>query len=207
MKRYLGTALIVLSVICILATLFSIWWGITHPFQHPSEDRRKVEALSSAIVLGILGILEGLLLIAGLYLRRSSKPKRGNGAGFHENRRLLPFALYLGGSIGVAMLGSLVFLRYINIGPLWVLVCQPSILFQLALGPLGFKLSQSVTNNVLLVVFHIVYFTVILYPVYRVVTLDRALERVRIKRMKIILMLFCCLHLLVAFFLMVVARA
>ncbi len=207
MKRYLGTALIIISVICLLATFFAIWWGIAHPFHHPSEDRRKVEALSSAITVGFLVILESLLFITGLYLCRPLKPKRDDGAGVHESRRLFPFAIYLGGSIGIAMLGSLAFLRYINIGLLWLLVCQPSILFQFALGPLGFKLGQGVTNNVLLVLFHILYFTVFLYPLYRIVTLDRALEKARIKRMKIILILFCSLHLLVAFFLMVVARA
>ncbi len=206
MRRYLGTALIVFSVICILATLFSIWWGITHPSQHPSEDRRKVEALSSAIVLGILGILESLLIIIGLYLRRPSKPKRDEGAGFHENKRLLPFAIYLGGSIGVAMLGSLSFLRHINIGPLGFLVIPPSILFQFAFA-FGPKLDPGMTRNVLVVVFHIIYFTAMLYPVYRIVTLDRARERLRIKRMKIILTLFCSLHLLVLLFLLVVGRA
>jgi hypothetical protein len=206
MRRYLGTVLIVISVICILATLFSIWWGITHPSQHPSEDRRKVEALSSAIILGVLGILESLLIILGLYLRRPLKPKSDDGAEVHENRRLLPFAIYLGGSIGVAILGSLSFLRHINIGPLEYLVIPPSILFQFAFvfGP---KLGPGITRNVLLVVFHIVYFTAMLYPVYRIVTLDRALDRVRIKRMKMILALFCSLHLLVLLFLLVVGRA
>ncbi len=206
MRRYMGTALIVFSVICILATLFSIWWGITHPSQYPSEDRRRVEALSSAIVLGILGILESLLIIIGLYLRRPLKPIRDDGAGFHENRRLLPFALYLGGSIGVAILGSLAFLRYINIGPLGFLVIPPSILFQFAFA-FGPKLGPGMTRNVLLVVFHIIYFVVFLYPVYRIVTLHQALERVRIKRMKIIFTLFCSLHLLVLLFLLVVGRA
>ena len=207
MRRYLGTVLIVFSVICILATLFSILWWITHPSQHPSEDRRKTEALSSAIVFGVLGVLESLLIIIGLYLRRPLKPRRDDGAGFHGSRRLFPFAIYLGGSVGIAMLGSLAFLRHINIGPLGFLVIPPSILFQFALAPLGFKLGPGMTRNVLLVVFHIVYFTAMLYPGYRIVTLDRARERARVKRMKIILILFCSLHLLVVLFLMVVARA
>jgi hypothetical protein len=206
MRRYVGTVLIVISVICIIATLFSIWWGITHPSQHPSEDRRRMEALSAAITLGFLGVLESLLIIIGLYLRRPLKPVRDDEAGFHGSRRLLPFAIYLVGSIGIATLGSLSFLRHINIGPLGLVVIPPSILFQFAFA-LGPKLNPGMTRNVLVVVFHIVYFTAMLYPVYRIVTLDRALERVRIKRMKVILTLFCSLHLLVLLFLLVVGRA
>jgi len=166
-----------------------------------------MEAMTSAIEVGILVILECLLLIAGLYLRRLLKAKRDDKVKVQGRRRRFPFAIYFGGSIAIAMLSSLAFLKYVNIGPLWLLVCQPTILFQFALGPLGFKLGQSVTNNVLLVLFHIVYFTAFLYPVYRIVTLDRVLERARIKRMKIILALFCSLHLLGALFLTVVAKA
>ena len=113
-----------------------------------------MEALSSAIVLGILGVLESLLIIIGLYLRRPLKPRCNDGAGIHTSRWLLPFAIYLGGSIGIAMLGSLSFLRHINIGPLGFLVVPPSVLFQFAFvfGP---RLNTGMTRNVLLVLFHI----------------------------------------------------
>ena len=207
MRRFLGTALIVISVICILATLFLIVWGIIHPPQHPSQDRRQMEAITFAIIIGFLVIFEIILIIAGLYLRRSSKPKLKVEAGARGKRRLLPLAVYLGGSICIAMLGSLAFLRYINIGPLWLLVCPPSILIQLTGAPFGFKMSQNLTGNMLLVIFHIVYFTAMFFPVYRIVTLDRAREIARVKLMKTILILFCGLHLLVVLFLMVVSRA
>jgi hypothetical protein len=206
MKRYLGTVLIVFSVICILATFFLLGWGITHPSQHPSNDRRQNDALISAILLSAIGILGGLLLISGLYLRRSSKPKHDDVAGVYNNWRLFPLVLYLGGSIGLAMLGYLALLKDINIGPLWVLVSQPSSLFHIVPNTLGFKLDSSIINNVLLVLFHIVYFMVLLYPLYRIVTLDRIREKTRIKLMKIILILLCSLHMLIVFFLMVATR-
>ncbi len=207
MKRYLGTALVILSVICLLVTIFFACWGIFHPYQHPSEDRRKMEAMTSAITVGMLVILESIVLVTGLCLRRPLKPKEDDRAKVNRRRRRFPLAIYLGTSLGTAMLGSLAFLKYINIGPLWLLVCQPAILFQIGLGPLGLKLDRGVTSNVLLVLFHIVYFTVFLYPVYRIVTLDRALERPRVRRMKIILALFASLHFLVVLFLAVVSKA
>jgi hypothetical protein len=207
MKRYLGTALVILSVICLLVTIFVACWGIAHPSQHPSEDRRKVEAVTSAAAIGMLVILESIVLVTGLYLRRPLKPKQDVRAKVPKIRRLFPLAIYLGTSIGIATLGSLAFLRYVNIGWLWLLICQPSILFQIGLAPLGLKLDQSATNNVLLVLFHMVYFTVLLYPVYRIVTLDRTLERPRVRRMKILLALFAGLHFLVVLFLMAAAKA
>jgi hypothetical protein len=207
MKKYLGTALIILSVICLLVTIFLACWGILHPSQHPSEDRRRMEAVTSAIIVGMLVILESIVLVTGLCLRRPAKTKRDETANVHRKRRRFTLAIYLGASLGIAMLGSLAFLKYINIGPLWFLVCQPAILLQIGLGPLGLRLDQGLTSNVLLVSFHIAYFTVLLYPVYRIVTLDRATERPRIRRMKIILALFAGLHFLVVLFLAVVSKA
>ena len=124
-----------------------------------------------------------------------------------DNRRLRPLLLYLGASLGLATLGSLTSLRYINIGHLWLLVCQPFVLYQIAHGPLGMKGAPPAATNILLVASHIVYFAAILYPAYRIATIDRSRDRPHMRPMTILLVLLCSLHVLVALFLIVAHKA
>ncbi len=207
MRRYLGTVLLVLGGLGILATLFLIAWQLTHPFDHPSRDRRQTEAMVFAVIVGFLVVLESLLLLAGLYLRRFSKPPHDEAVAVRGRRRVCPFVLYLGASIGIGLLGALAFLRHIHIGPLWLLVSPPAILFQIACAPFDVKLAPGLTRGTLLTLFYVLYFMALLYPVYRMFTLDRTRERVRIRHMKIAFVLLCTLHLLAVFFLAVVTRA
>jgi len=216
MKRYIGTALIIFSVLCLLATIFWVFWDITHPAPYRGEDsitKRNAFLCFAAVLV----IMESLLFILGRYLRHPLKRKHDYLPEAHGGRRLRPFAIYLGASTGIALLGSLVFItKSFNIGPLaksllfplWVLLmCQPSILFQITIGVFGFKLGENITSYILLVIFHLVYFMVILYPLYSIATLDRALYKERIKLMKIILALFCGVHLLTALWVIIVMKA
>jgi hypothetical protein len=205
LRKYLGYVFIVLSIICILATLFAVLWGIIHPYHNPSEDSRNNELLNY-IEIGILGILEILLLLAGIYLSRLFKSKNNNVTEKHQRKQPIPLIIYLCASVGLATLG----LGYVNIGPLWTLVCQPSVFFQLVFGffgLFGFKLNQGlINNNIFMILFHILYFSIFLFPLYRIVILNKSLDRVRIKRMKVIFILFVSLHLLITFFLVIASR-
>lgn len=205
MKRMAGSLLVVLSIACMTATLLWAGWETVHPSHYPGEDR--VTAIW--LFAGILLMVEGAVFMTGCYLRHP-RPPGGTGHGMRRyGRHLLPLAVYVAGSIGIALLGALIFVRELTgISPLWLLVCQPSVLVQLVLGGLlGIKIDTGTMSRVYIIGSYLVYFLVLFYPLYRVITIDRTVEPIRHKHMKMLLALFAGVHLLTALLLGVLMRA
>jgi hypothetical protein len=198
MMRIIGNSLIVFSILFATATVLWFGLGLADMPENPTEDDRTtfVAALLFAIVLIIL---EAALLMFGRYLRHPSRGRDIQQACKPRRIRPLPLVVYLAGSIGIGVVAGLGTTVLPQIKGLGFLIGQPNVLTQLiAGGLLGFKLDRGTMTHAIKVAANLLYFSALFYPVYGMVTTDRAVEVVRYKRMKTLLILLCSVHILMA---------
>ena len=147
----------------------------------------------------VLIILEAALLMYGRYLRHPSRDRDIQQTFKPRRMRPLPLVVYLAGSIGIGILASLGTIVLPQIKALGFLIGQPNVLTQLiAGGLLGIKLDGGTVTHTIIIAVNLLYFSALFYPVYGIVTTDRAVEVVRYKRMKTLLILLGSAHILMA---------
>lgn len=204
MKRTLGTILILFGILCIAATILWIVLELTHLPADATEDD-KTSLMGAWIFAFVLIALEAAILLAGLYLRRPN-PDRVEK---RSNRRLLPVAIYYGFSAAIAVVAVLISSTNLKLlRPLALLTFQPTVLAQLICGGLlGIKVGNDAAWSAVLFVFSLLYFAALLYPLYRMLTMDRKAEPASFRRMMILLILLCGSHFLIILVVYVLSRA
>jgi hypothetical protein len=189
------------------ATLLWIAAGIADSPRDLNEDQRSAFA-AGLLFAGALLVLEAVMFVIGRYLRQPYPDRLAEGTKKPGGRRLLPRALYLGGSTAIALFAAFFRTESEVLRPLFFLIGQPFIFAQLLLGGLlGIKLGSGVTKQAILVVANLLYFLVLFYPLYGVLTTDRVAEAVRFRRMTILLVCLGSVHVLIGLAFVVLAKA
>jgi hypothetical protein len=198
MKRTIGSVLIVLSVVCMAATALSIILNLAYWPEKPTEDDRTTFT-AFLLFAGVLFIVEAVMFLCGRYLRHPCPARAAEETEKRSRTRPLPLIIYLTVSIGIAVVASLGTRVLPQIKALGFLIGQPHLLTQLILGGLlGIKLDGGARTHVILAAANLLYFSALFYPIYRMATMDRAVEVVAYKRMKTLLFLFGGVHVLTA---------
>lgn len=198
MRRIAGNLVMASGVVLIAVTSL---WGIVEIVALPpnaNEDQQGA-AMASALFAAALAILGAVLCLTGRYLRQSLAVAGAEDAEqAAQHLRPWPLALYLGGSIAIALLAAFIHKMPEFLRPLWLLVGQPFIFAQLLLsGIFGIRFESDLTQQVVLAAVSLVYFPVLFYPPYRMLTMDRIAEQIRYQRMKTLLILFVSVHVLI----------
>ncbi len=208
MKRLAGNLLIGLGIVGAALTLIWIVGGIVATPHDANEDQRTMRD-AGILMAGAMLMAETVVFLVGRSLRRSETNKAAPETKRHSRRRRWLLIPYLAGSLGIGALAA--FLprsAYRAIEPLGLLICQPHILAQFVGGGiLGFKLSGGGMTHIVTVAANFIYFPVLLYPLYRILTMDRKAEAKTYALMKIVLGLFLGAHILIALFLLVASKA
>lgn len=208
MRRIAGNLLIGLSIVLMAATLLWVVAGILELPPNPNEDQRGafVAGLLFTAALFILGVV---LFLTGRYLRQPQGVTTAEEAKLPGKRlRPWPLVLYLTGSIAIALFAAFIHKAPEFLRPLWFLVGQPFILTQLLLGGIfGLKFESDVARQVVVTAVNLVYFPTLFYPLYRILTMDRAVEPAATKRMKTLLILFAGVHVLIGSAFAILIRA
>jgi hypothetical protein len=113
-----------------------------------------------------------------------------------------PFLLviFLAVSIGIAIMSTLGTGIEPQIKSMWILIGQPRILAMLMMGLIGrFSYNINVITNPVMAFISLIYFIAFFFPIYRLITIKRAIEIARFRRMKLLLILFIILHILAVF--------
>jgi len=180
------------------ATVLSIVLNVADWPENPTEDDRTT-FMAFLLFTGVLFALEAAMFLCGRYLRHPSPGRAAEQTEKRSRTRPLPLIIYLTGSIGIGILASLGTRVLLQVKELGFLIGQPHFLTQLLLGGLlGIKLEGGTTTHIIMTAANLLYFLVLFYPVYGMATTDRALEAVRYKRMKTLLILFGSVHVLMA---------
>ena len=208
MRRIAGNLLIGLGIVVIAVTVL---WAVVEIIGLPPDANEDQQGAAIAMVLfaAAFAILGTVLCVTGRYLRQSSAIA-GVEQAERPGKRLPPWplALYLGGSIAIAMFAAFIHKAPESLRPLWLLVGQPSIFAQVFLsGILGLRFESDVTRQVVVTIVNLVYFPVLLYPLYRILTMDRAVEPAAYRRMKTLLILFLSVHALIGMAFAILIRA
>jgi hypothetical protein len=207
MKRTAGTFLIALSIICIAATVLLIALNLVDWPENPTEDDRTTFT-AFLMFACVLFALEVVMLLCGRYLLHPCPGRIAEETPKQGRRRLLPLAMYLVGSIGIAILASMGTRVLPQIKALAFLIGQPQVFAQLILGGfLGINMDGGIMTHATMVTANLLYFPALFYPVYRIATMDRAVEVVSYRRMKTLLILFASVHILIALVLAMLLRA
>jgi hypothetical protein len=207
MKHIAGSFLIALSIVCMAATVLLIVLSRTDWPENPTEDD-WTSFIAFLMFAGVLFALEVVMLLCGRYLRHPCPGRVAEKTPKHGHRRLLPLIVYLGGSIGIAILASLGTRVLPQIKALGFLIGQPQVFAQLILGGLlGIKLDGGIMTHAIMAAANLLYFPALFYPVYRIATMDRAVEVVSYRRMKTLLILFASVHILMALVLAMLLKA
>jgi vacuolar-type H+-ATPase subunit I/STV1 len=86
-------------------------------------------------------------------------------------------------------------------------ICQPFFLAAILLGSfLGLNFDEGPAWPAVFLASNLLYFVAFFYPVYSMVVMDRAVEVVRYRRMKTIMILFGSVHLLLGLALVFISR-
>ena len=209
MKRIIGSFLIVFSIVCAAATVLWFGAGLADMPENPGEDDRTM--LSAMILFFVVLLaLECAMFLFGRYLRRRYPAEVPKQTKIPRGRRLLPLVVSLGCSIAMTII---VFLAkdFLEIKALFFVIGQGFVLAQLIFGSLGgiigIKLSGGVITHVIMIVFNLLYYLALFYPVFRIVTMDRKQEAVRYKLMKTLLIIFFSVHILMIFVMTMLVRA
>jgi len=209
MKRTIGNFLIVFSIICVVLTGLWIRPILTDLPENPSERIRQQMFYGLLIALVLL-MLECAMFLYGRYLRRRYPAEVPEQTKIPRGRRLLPLIISLGCSIAITMF---VFLskKFLEIKALFFVIGQGFVLAQLIFGSLGgiigIKLGGGVITHVIMIVFNLLYYLALFYPVFRIVTMDRKQEAVRYRLMKTLLIIFFSVHILMIFVMTMLVRA
>lgn len=198
MKRTIGSVLIALSIVCTVATVLSIILNLADWPANPTENDQTT-FMAFLLFTGVLFALEAAMFLCGRYLRHPSPVGVPEQTEKYSRIRPLPLIIYLTGGIGIAVLASLGTRVLPQIKTIGFLIGQPHLLTELFLGGLlGIRLDGGATTHIIMTAANLLYFLALFYPVYGIVTTDRALEAVRYKRMKTLLILFGGVHVLTA---------
>jgi len=207
MKRLAGNLLMGLGILGAVLTLIWITGGIVTMPRDANEDQRTMRN-AGILIAGAMLAVEVVLVLAGRFLRRSETRERAPRVKHPPRRRwlLIPYLL---GSLGIGALAALLPRSvWQQLGPLGLLICQPYILVQfIGGGLLGLKLSGGGLTHVVTVTANLVYFPTLLYPLYRILTIDRNAQTQAYALMRITLGLFLGAHILVALFLLIASQA
>lgn len=121
----------------------------------------------------------------------------------------MPLAIYLGCCVVTAILAVLAYspnLKFLK--PLAFLTFQPTMLAQLILGGLlGVKVGVGAVGSVALFAFSLLYFAALLYPLYRILAMDRAVQVISYRRMMTLLIFLGGAHSLLILVVFVLSKA
>jgi hypothetical protein len=199
--------LIGVSIVGLAATVLMVVLSFAERPENPSEDD-QTSFVAFLLFMGVLVLLETVLFLSGRYLRRSSPDQDVTEATVKCSRvRPLPLAVYLAGGIGIGLFASFGGKILPSSKALAFLIGQPQVLTQLFGGILGLKVVEGAARQVITITANLLYFLALFYPVYGMVTTDRAVEVARFKWMKILLILFGGVHVLTAMVLAMLLRA
>jgi len=210
MKRFIGNFLIVLSIVCMVLTGLSIRTMLADMPENPSE-RIKQQVLHGLLIFVVLLTLECAMFLCGRYLRRKYRDEAPKQTKIPPGKRLLPLIISLGCSIAITIFVFLPTRKFFEIKALFFVIGQPFVLGQLIFGSLGnligTKLGGGVITHVVMIVFNLLYYLALFYPVFRIVTMDRNEEVVRYRLMKTLLAIFVSVHILMIFVMAMLVRA
>jgi hypothetical protein len=207
MKRVVGSFLIGLSIVCFAATVLMFVLSFADRPENPTEDDRT-SFVAFLLFVGVLIVLEAAMFLCGRYLRRTGPALPAEEAVQRRPVRPLPMMVYLMGSLGIGLLASFGGKILPSSKALLFLIGQPQVLTQLIFGGiLGLKLGGGTVRQAVMMAANLLYFLVLFYPVYSIATMDRAVEVVRYKQMKILLGLFLGVHILMAMVIAMLIRA
>jgi hypothetical protein len=152
---------------------------------------------------------EAIVFLVGRHLWQ---PRRSTTAGMPSTRgrrRWLGLAVYLAGSVGIGLAAGLGFRMGLPESDLLgFLVGQPTFFIQVLLGGvMGLQLESEPVRQTIVMAANLLYFPAFFYPMYGLAVLDRAVEVVRYRRMRILLILFSSAHVLLGTALATLMRA
>ena len=178
MRRWAGGLLVLLSLVCVAAT--ALWLAL-----QIVDARRQV---------------------------RNPRPNDSAAAAVpHGPQDFWALLTYLGASVAVAAAAGIITARAPGesaVGRLlWCLSVPPSLLVQFTRGSMSALRPTSSLTSGLILIYHVLYFAGFFYPIYSMATLDRTVETIRYRRMKVLLGLFCSMHLLLAILFALMLRA
>ena len=208
MRRMAGNVLIGLAVLGAAGAALLAGGSIVEMVRtYPTSDRYAA-AEGGLLLAGALLGLEAIAFLIGRHWRQPRPEAVAETPANHRRRRVLPLAVYLGGSIGIGLLAGLGSRILPSLGPFALLIYPPTFLVQILLGGfLGLKLEEGAVRHVVLAVSNLLYFVAFFYPVYSMVVMDRVAEVVRCRLMKTMLILFVSAHLLIGLALLAISRA
>jgi len=196
--------------LAILGAALTVLWivaGLVTMPRDANEDQRT-ERDAAILFAGAMVAVEAALFFVGWWLHRS-EPSEAAQKGRPPRRRRWLLVPYLIGSVGLgALVAFLPRTSWKGLEPLGLLVCQPHILVQLiGSGILGIKLKGDEVQRVVTAAANLLYFPILLYPLYRILTMDREADARTYTLMKVVLGLFLGAHVLIALFLLVAIQA
>ena len=207
MRRMAGNFLIGVSIVCLAATVLWIGSGLADMPEELSEKNRTKLAVA-LLLAGVFIALEIAMFLCGRHLRRTSPGVAAEEAVKRRPVRPLPLMIYLTVSIGIGLLASFGGKILPGSKALAFLIGQPQVFTQLIFGGiLGLKLGGDAVRQAIMVAANLLYFLAFFYPVYCIATMNRAVEVVRYKQMKILLAIFIGVHILMAMVMAMLIRA
>ena len=172
-----------------------------------SEDNRTMLYAMSCFFVVLLA-LQCATLFYRRYLRRNYPTKVSKQLKTRRKRRLSLLIVYIGCCIAITVFIFFPKKGLFEIKALGFVIGQPSVLAQLIFGGfLGLKLGGGLMTQIITIAFNLLYYLVLFYPVYSIVTLDRNVEPTRYKLMKTLLLIFIGIHILMGFVIAMLVRA
>ena len=197
MRRMVGTLLVVASVLLMAVMVVATVVGVATAPDDLNEDQRG-ELLASVLLAGVVALLAVAMLLAGLHLRRASSAESAEVAVKVGGVRWGPLVLYLGATIAVALLAAFLRMMPEFLRPVWLLIGQPFLFAQLLFGGLlGVKLDPGLKTQAIIFTTNLLYFLLLFYPLYRMLTINRTVQVACYRRMKTLLILLVTVHLLI----------
>ena len=208
MRKVAGNILIILSIVCIAATITWVISGLLNLPDNPTEDERTtlIALWLFAGVPGVLFILEIIVFLCGFYLRKPiteviSKQKLSKA-------HLLTLIIYIVTCIGLGIISGFGNKMLPEIKYFGILTCQPQVLTQLLIALIpGIKLGTGLNRDLIMFIATLLYFLIFLYPLYRIVTMDRKSEITAYKRMILFFICFASVHILMSLVIVFLHRA
>lgn len=196
MRWKLGGLLIIASVLLMAVTVLEVIRGRSHGRQLHVVD------------LLLTGTLAVPVFLAGRHLWQHSPAEQAEamttpGA---EPLRLAAryrswlLVLYLGGVFVIAVFAAYPFVKSRFLQPLSFLVWPGWISIFVVSFVFPPKTNSVISPEGILVAIPMLYFLILLYPLYRILAMDRAVEMIRYRRMKTIQFWFMTIHLTIALF-------
>jgi len=207
MRRIAGSLLIALSIVLMAATVLYVIGGIADSPRHLNDNQRRA-LVAGLLFASVLFVLEAVMFLIGRYLRQPHPDRPTEATKRPGGRPFLLLTLYLGGSTAIALFAAFFRTDSEILRPLSFVIGQPFIFAQLLFGGLlGIKLGSGVTKQAILIVTNLLYFLVLLYPLYGVLTTDRVAQPVRFRRMAVLLICLGSVHVLTGMAFVVLAKA